>query len=133
MFQTEVAARITAPADTGAYGRLSIIAQWLCETEFLFHINPRAFTPPPQVQSTVVRLVPRAQPIAVRRETLERVTAAAFGQRRKMLRQSLKAVTTNGDAEGLCRAANIDPTARAETLTVEQFCAVANIVDGAKG
>jgi 16S rRNA (adenine1518-N6/adenine1519-N6)-dimethyltransferase len=129
MFQTEVAARITAPADTGAYGRLSIIAQWLCDTELLFHINPRAFTPPPQVQSTVVRLTPRANPIPVRRETLERVTAAAFGQRRKMLRQSLKAVAPNADAEGLCRAVGVDPTARAETLTVEQFCALANALD----
>jgi 16S rRNA (adenine1518-N6/adenine1519-N6)-dimethyltransferase len=129
MFQTEVAARITAPANTGAYGRLSIIAQWLCETEFLFHINPRAFTPPPLVQSTVVRLVPRAEPIAVRREVLERVTAAAFGQRRKMLRQSLKSVAVNADAEGLCRSVGVDPTARAETLTVEQFCALANAID----
>ncbi|MBY0511789.1 MAG: 16S rRNA (adenine(1518)-N(6)/adenine(1519)-N(6))-dimethyltransferase RsmA [Rhodospirillaceae bacterium] len=129
MFQTEVAARITAPADTGAYGRLSIMTQWLCEAELLFHINPRAFTPPPQVQSTVVRLTPRANPIPVRREMLERVTAAAFGQRRKMLRQSLKAVAVNADAEGLCRAVGIEPTARAETLTVEQFCALANALD----
>ena len=128
MFQTEVAARITAPPNTGAYGRLSILAQWLCDTELLFHINPRAFTPPPQVQSTVVRLTPRAAPIAARRETLERVTAAAFGQRRKMLRQSLKAATP--DAEGLCRAVGVDPTARAETLSVEQFCALANALDG---
>ena len=114
-------------AESIAYGRLSIMAQWLCETEFLFHINPRAFTPPPAVQSTVVRLTPRANPIAVRRETLERVTAAAFGQRRKMLRQSLRAVEP--DAETLCRAVDIDPTARAETLTVAQFCALANMVD----
>ena len=127
MFQTEVAMRITAPADTGAYGRLSIMAQWLCDTELLFHINPRAFTPPPQVQSTVVRLTPHAEPIPARRETLERVTAAAFGQRRKMLRQSLRAVAP--DAEGLCRTVGIDPTARAETLTVAQFCALANAVD----
>lgn len=129
MFQTEVAARITAPADTGAYGRLSIMAQWLCDTELLFHINPRAFTPPPQVQSTVVRLTPRPNPIPVRREMLERVTASAFGQRRKMLRQSLKAVAVNADAQGLCLAVGIDPTARAETLTVEQFCALANALD----
>jgi 16S rRNA (adenine1518-N6/adenine1519-N6)-dimethyltransferase len=105
------------------------MAQWLCDTELLFHINPRAFTPPPQVQSTVVRLTPRAEPIPARRETLERVTAAAFGQRRKMLRQSLRAVAP--DAEGLCRTVGIDPTARAETLTVAQFCALANAVDGA--
>jgi len=133
MFQTEVAARITAPPDTGAYGRLSIMTQWLCETELLFHINPKAFTPPPQVQSTVVRLTPRPDPIPARRETLERVTASAFGQRRKMLRQSLRAVAPNADAEGLCRATGVDPTARAETLSVEQFCALANAVEARKG
>ncbi len=130
MFQTEVAARITAPPGTGAYGRLSVITQWQCESELLFHINPRAFTPPPQVQSTVVRLTPRANPIPVRRETLERTTAAAFGQRRKMLRQSLRAVAE--DAEGLCRATGIDPTARAETLSVAQFCALANALDSGR-
>ena len=132
MFQTEVAARITAPPDTGAYGRLSIMTQWLCETELLFQINPKAFTPPPQVQSTVVRLTPRPSPVPARRETLERVTASAFGQRRKMLRQSLRAVAHNADAEGLCRATDVDPTARAETLSVEQFCALANAVDALK-
>jgi 16S rRNA (adenine1518-N6/adenine1519-N6)-dimethyltransferase len=132
MFQSEVAARITAPPDTGAYGRLSIMAQWLCETELLFHINPKAFTPPPHVQSTVVRLTPRQNPIPARRETLERVTASAFGQRRKMLRQSLRATAPGGDAEGLCAATGVDPTARAETLSVEQFCALANAVDAAK-
>ncbi len=130
MFQTEVAQRITAPPDTGAYGRLSIISQWLCETELLFHINPKAFTPPPQVQSTVVRLTPRSSPIACRRETLERVTAAAFGQRRKMLRQSLRPVAM--DAEGLCRKVGVDPTARGETLTIQQFCDLANAVDAAR-
>ena len=133
MFQTEVAQRITAPPDTGAYGRLSIISQWLCETELLFHINPKAFVPPPQVQSTVVRLVPRAQPLApARRETLERVTAGAFGQRRKMLRQSLLSViqgTKWTSAEALCKTVGVEPTARAETLTVEQFCALATALD----
>lgn len=133
MFQTEVAQRITAPPDTGAYGRLSIISQWLCETELLFHINPKAFVPPPQVQSTVVRLVPRAEPLApARRETLERVTAGAFGQRRKMLRQSLLSViqgTAWTSAEALCKTVGVEPTARAETLTVEQFCALATAID----
>jgi 16S rRNA (adenine1518-N6/adenine1519-N6)-dimethyltransferase len=132
MFQAEVAARITAPADTGAYGRLSIMSQWLCETELLFQINPKAFTPPPQVQSTVVRLIPRSNPTPARRETLERVTASAFGQRRKMLRQSLRAVAPNADAEGLCRMTGVDPTARAETLSVDKFCALANAVDAIK-
>ncbi len=129
MFQSEVAARLSAPADTKAYGRLSVLTQWLCDVEQLFHVNPKAFTPPPAVNSTVVRLTPRPAPLApARRETLERVTAAAFGQRRKMLRQSLKSLGV--DAEALCRAADVDPTARAETLSVEQFCALARGVDG---
>jgi 16S rRNA (adenine1518-N6/adenine1519-N6)-dimethyltransferase len=128
MFQSEVAARLTAPSDTKAYGRLSVMAQWLCDVEQLFHVNPKAFTPPPAVNSTVVKLTPRPQPLApARRETLERVTAAAFGQRRKMLRQSLK--TLGVDGEALCRAVGIDPTARAEVLTVQEFCALANAVD----
>lgn len=130
MFQSEVAARLTAPADTKAYGRLSVLTQWLCDVEQLFHINPKAFTPPPAVNSTVVRLTPRPEPLApAKRETLERVTAAAFGQRRKMLRQSLKSLGV--DAEALCRTAGVDPTARAETLSVEQFCALARGVDRA--
>jgi len=129
MFQAEVAARLIAPPNTGAYGRLSVITQWLCEVEQLFHVNPKAFTPPPAVNSTVVKLTPRPAPLApARRETLERVTAAAFGQRRKMLRQSLKSLGIDGEA--LCRAVGIDPTARAEVLTVEQFCALARAVDG---
>ena len=128
MFQSEVAARLIAPPDTNAYGRLSVIAQWLCDVEHLFHVNPNAFTPPPAVNSTVVKLTPRPQPLApARRETLERVTAAAFGQRRKMLRQSLKSLGIDGEA--LCRAVGIDPTARAEVLTVQEFCALANAVD----
>jgi 16S rRNA (adenine1518-N6/adenine1519-N6)-dimethyltransferase len=128
MFQSEVALRLTAPADTKAYGRLSVMTQWLCDVEQLFHVNPKAFTPPPSVNSTVVRLIPRPEPLApARRQTLERVTAAAFGQRRKMLRQSLKSLGV--DAEALCRVVDIDPTARAEVLTVEQFCALANAID----
>jgi 16S rRNA (adenine1518-N6/adenine1519-N6)-dimethyltransferase len=136
MFQSEVAARISAPVDTKAYGRLSVLAQWLCEATQLFHINPKAFTPPPQVQSTVVQLIPRKAPLApARRATLERVTAAAFGQRRKMLRQSLMSLATGTafiDGERLCQAAGIVPTARAETLSVEQFCAIANVLDEKK-
>ncbi len=129
MFQSEVAARLSAPAGTKAYGRLSVLTQWLCDVEQLFHVNPKAFTPPPAVNSTVVRLTPRGRPLApARRETLERVTAAAFGQRRKMLRQSLKSLGV--EAETLCRSAGVDPTARAETLSVEQFCALARGVDG---
>ncbi len=129
MFQREVALRIAAEPGTKAYGRVSIMAQWLCHVEIAFDINPRAFTPPPQVDSSVITLYPRPAPLApANRATLERVTASAFGQRRKMLRQSLKSL--GGDAIALCEAAGIDPTARAETLTVQQFCALANVVDG---
>ena len=97
-------------------------------TAFAFDINPRAFTPPPQVDSTVISLKPRAVPLApANAATLERVTAAAFGQRRKMLRQSLKSL--GGDPIALCEASGVDPTARAEALSVEQFCALARNVD----
>ncbi|TAL02145.1 MAG: 16S rRNA (adenine(1518)-N(6)/adenine(1519)-N(6))-dimethyltransferase RsmA [Rhodospirillaceae bacterium] len=133
MFQQEVAERLAAEPGTKTYGRLSIMTQWLCQVALAFDVNPRAFTPPPKVNSTVVSLRPRPQPLAAAdRKTLERVTAAAFGQRRKMLRQSLKVLATSiglADGTALCSAADIDPTARAETLTVEQFCALANIVD----
>lgn len=128
MFQSEVAGRLSASPGTKAYGRLSVLTQWLCEVEHLFDVNPKAFTPPPAVNSTVVRLDPRPAPLVpARRETLERVTAAAFGQRRKMLRQSLK--TLGVEAEALCRTAGVDPTARAEVLSVQEFCALANAID----
>jgi 16S rRNA (adenine1518-N6/adenine1519-N6)-dimethyltransferase len=127
MFQKEVADRLAAMPREKAYGRLAVAAQWRCEVERLFSLPPRAFTPPPQVESTVVRLVPRPAPLAAADPAvLERVAAAAFGQRRKMLRQSLR--TLGGDAEALCRAAGVAPTARAEELTVEQFCALARAV-----
>jgi 16S rRNA (adenine1518-N6/adenine1519-N6)-dimethyltransferase len=133
MFQTEVAERLAAKPGSKAYGRLSIMTQWLCTVELAFDINPRAFTPPPRVESTVVSLHPRPHPLApADRKTLEQVTAAAFGQRRKMLRQSLKSMAAQAgyaDAAALCAAADVDPTARAETLTVEQFCTLANLVD----
>jgi 16S rRNA (adenine1518-N6/adenine1519-N6)-dimethyltransferase len=136
MFQTEVASRLAAPPGTKAYGRLSVLTQWLCSVEILFHVNPRAFTPPPQVQSTVVQLIPRGQPLVpAPRATLERVTQAAFGQRRKMLRQSLMplvAGTTFADGAALAQGAGVEPTARAETLSVEQFCTLARTLDAAK-
>lgn len=123
MFQKEVAARLFAPPDSRDYGRLSILTQWLATVERLFDIAPKAFVPPPKVTSTVVRLTPRPAPQAsCDQAVLERVTAAAFGQRRKMLRQSLKSL---GDAAALLRVANVEPTARAETLTVVEFCALA--------
>lgn len=123
MFQKEVAARLAAAPGTHAYGRLSVLTQWLATVERLFDIAPKAFVPPPKVTSTVVRLTPRPEPQApCDQRALERVTAAAFGQRRKMLRQSLKSL---GDAAGLLRAAQVEPTARAENLTVAEFCALA--------
>ncbi len=131
MFQAEVVDRLAAPPRTPHYGRLSVITQWLCEVRPLFNVDKRAFTPPPSVMSTVVKLIPRAEPLAPARfETLERVTAAAFGQRRKMLRSSLKAL---GDAEALIAAAALRPTARAEELSVAEFCALARAVDETRG
>ncbi|MBL25963.1 MAG: 16S rRNA (adenine(1518)-N(6)/adenine(1519)-N(6))-dimethyltransferase [Rhodospirillaceae bacterium] len=123
MFQKEVAQRIAAAPGSGEYGRLSVLAQWACETDCLFDIPPRAFVPPPKITSTVVRLVPRAEPEAVDQQALERVTAAAFGQRRKMLRASLRSLGIDTDA--LIADAGIEPTARAETLTIPQYCRLA--------
>ena len=123
MFQKEVAKRLAAKPRTKDYGRLSVVTQWLAEVELLFDVSPRAFVPPPKVTSTVVRLIPRAQPLApCDIKDLERVTAAGFGQRRKMLRQSLKSL---GDPAQLIEAADVIETARAEELSVEQFCALA--------
>jgi len=127
MFQREVAERLVAAPRSPAYGRLSVLVQWLCEARILFDIPPRAFTPPPKVTSSVVRLVPRATPLApADKATLERITAAAFGQRRKMLRSSLKSLGVS--VETLLAAADIPPTARAEELSVAQFCALARAV-----
>lgn len=124
MFQKEVASRLLAAPGSKAYGRLSVLTQWLTQTQGLFDVPARAFTPPPKVTSTVVQLRPRPRPLAaVSLSALERVTAAAFGQRRKMLRQSLKPLTP--DAKALLDAAGIAETKRAEELTVEQFCALA--------
>lgn len=127
MFQKEVAERLTAKPGTSAYGRLSILTQWLCEPEILFTVNPAAFTPPPKVTSAVVFLKPREKPLApARLDILEKVTAAAFNQRRKMLKSSLKSV---GDPEQLCLAAGVPVTARAEEVSVESFCAMAHLLE----
>jgi 16S rRNA (adenine1518-N6/adenine1519-N6)-dimethyltransferase len=126
MFQREVAERIVAAPGGKSYGRLSVLAQWRCAAEMLFDVSPRAFTPSPAVTSSVVRLVPRARPLPADVATLERVTAAAFGQRRKMLRQSLAGL--GGDAAALLAAAGIDGTRRAEALAVSEFVALANAV-----
>jgi 16S rRNA (adenine1518-N6/adenine1519-N6)-dimethyltransferase len=127
MFQKEVALRLTAAPGSRDYGRLSVIAQWLTEPKRLFDIPPQAFTPPPKVTSSVVELTPRSAPLAADRRTLERVTAAAFGQRRKMLRHSLRAL--GSDPTALLDAAGIAGTARAEELTIAEFCALAAALD----
>ncbi|MGF1629551.1 MAG: 16S rRNA (adenine(1518)-N(6)/adenine(1519)-N(6))-dimethyltransferase RsmA [Kiloniellaceae bacterium] len=128
MFQKEVAARLVASPRSGAYGRLSVLTQWLCGPRVLFDLPPRAFTPPPKVVSSVVALMPRREPLApASLAALEKVTAAAFGQRRKMLRQSLRSL--GGDPARLFEGTGIAPTARAEELSVEDFCALARLVE----
>lgn len=123
MFQREVAERIVAPPGSDSYGRLSVIASWRCEARILFDVNPSAFVPPPKVTSSVVRLTPRPEPLACDRRRLELVTQAAFGQRRKMLRQSLKSLGV--DTGRLIAAAGLAETARAEEIPVAGFVALA--------
>lgn len=124
MFQSEVADRLVAQPGTKAYGRLSVAAQWRCDVRPLFTLPPRAFTPAPKVSSTVVELVPRKQPRAdADPELLEEVVAAAFGQRRKMLRAALKGVFA--DPSETLSGVGIAPEARAETVGIEDFCALA--------
>jgi 16S rRNA (adenine1518-N6/adenine1519-N6)-dimethyltransferase len=124
MFQREVAERIVAtPEVPHDYGRLSVFCGWRTEAKILFDVAPQAFTPPPKVVSSVVRLTPRAHPEACDPNILARVTQAAFGQRRKMLRQSLKSLGV--DPVKLCEQVGLDPTARAETVTINQFVALA--------
>lgn len=128
MFQREVAQRLVAQPGCKAYGRLSVLAQWRCDVRLAFSLPPAAFTPPPQVSSAIVTLHPRAMPDpACSLRGLERVTAAAFGQRRKMLRASLRAMT--GEPEDLLGAAGIEPTARAEQLRVEDFTRLASLFE----
>jgi 16S rRNA (adenine1518-N6/adenine1519-N6)-dimethyltransferase len=123
MFQREVAERIIAKPGTEHYGRLSVLAAWRTRAKILFDVNRNAFVPPPSVTSSIVRLDPLPAPVAAADiRKLEAVTAAAFGQRRKMLRQSLKPL----GGERLLEKAGIDPTARPEDLGVAQFAALAN-------
>ncbi len=130
MFQKEVAQRIAAGVGDSAYGRLAVIAQAVCRAEIVMDLPARAFTPPPKVDSAVAKLTPlQNRPSRERLAALERVTAAAFGQRRKMLRSSLK--TLGGEA--LCVAAGIEPQARAEEIAVEGFLALADRLLDAKG
>ncbi len=123
MFQREVAERIVARANDEAYGRLGVLTNWRTEPKILFDISPAAFVPQPKVTSSVVRLVPRIAPEPCDRKALEMVAAAAFGQRRKMLRQSLKSLPV--DPARLAQAADIDLTRRAETIPVSGFVAMA--------
>lgn len=124
MFQREVAQRIVAAPDSDAYGRLGVLAGWRTQARIAFDVPPQAFTPPPKVTSSVVHLEPRATPLPADVKKLGRVTEAAFGQRRKMLRQSVKSL----GGEALLERAGIDPTRRAETLSVEEFVRLTNLV-----
>lgn len=118
MFQKEVAQRIVAKPGSDSYGRLAVLAQARCDTRLEFTVPARAFTPPPKIASAIVRLTDRADPYP-HLDAIERVTAAAFGQRRKMLRSALRALTP--DAEPLLRAAGLEPTARAEEIDQQGF------------
>jgi 16S rRNA (adenine1518-N6/adenine1519-N6)-dimethyltransferase len=121
MFQREVAERIVAAPGTDHYGRLGVLAGWRTSARILFDVGPEAFTPPPKVTSSIVQIRPLPAPIDVPLAKLEAVTAAAFGQRRKMLRQSVKSL----GGERILQAAGIDPQRRAETLSVAEFCRLA--------
>jgi len=124
MFQQEVAERICAAADTPAYGRLSVLTQWTCEARIVMRLPPGAFTPPPKVWSAVVSLTPHTtQPALSTFTGMEALTAAAFGQRRKMLRGSLRAM----GGEALLARAGIDPERRGETLSVAEFNRLAEL------
>jgi len=132
MFQREVAERIVAtPAQRADYGRLGVLANWRCETRILFDVPPAAFTPPPKVTSSVVELIPRANPAPCKAATLSALTLAAFGQRRKMLRQSLKgfAASRGLDLPQWLGEAGLAGTARAEELAVSEFAALALSAD----
>ncbi|MBV1706714.1 MAG: 16S rRNA (adenine(1518)-N(6)/adenine(1519)-N(6))-dimethyltransferase RsmA [Hyphomicrobiales bacterium] len=129
MFQREVALRLVAtPRQRAAYGRLAVLANWRCTTQMLFDVAPSAFTPPPKVTSSIVALEPRAEPLPCALGALTSVTRAAFGQRRKMLRQSLKALGPGLDVARLLQEAGLDPTARAEDIDVAGFVALAEAV-----
>ena len=125
MFQQEVAERIVARPDTSAYGRLAVLAQWRSEAKIAMKVHRSAFTPPPKVMSAVVHITPKEAPAGVRPKVMAALTAAAFGQRRKMLRQSVKGLP--GALEAL-EVVGIDPQRRAETLSVDDFIAVAQVL-----
>ncbi|MBQ4084662.1 MAG: 16S rRNA (adenine(1518)-N(6)/adenine(1519)-N(6))-dimethyltransferase RsmA [Alphaproteobacteria bacterium] len=122
MFQKEVADRLVAQPHDKAYGRLSVLTQWLCDVDILMNLNPAIFTPAPKVTSTFLSLTPKEKPFNVSFNAMEKVTAVAFGQRRKMLRGSLKKL---GNPSLLCEVAGVSETARAEEVSVEGFCLMA--------
>lgn len=125
MFQKEVAERITARVGDPSYGRLSVMCGWLTEAKIMFEVPNSAFTPAPKVTSAVVQLQPRAEPLfPADMKALEKLTAAAFGQRRKMMRASLRPL----GGEALLEEAGIDPTSRPETLDIEGFCRLTNLI-----
>ncbi|GER01123.1 hypothetical protein JCM17845_17460 [Iodidimonas gelatinilytica] len=124
MFQREVAERIVAQPDSKAYGRLSVLSQWRADPRILFNVPASAFTPPPKVASAIIHVTPRAPRMeGIDPKSMERVTEAAFGQRRKMLRASLKTLTPK--TEELLERAGITPTQRAETVNIDGFCKLA--------
>jgi 16S rRNA (adenine1518-N6/adenine1519-N6)-dimethyltransferase len=127
MFQKEVAERIVAKPRSDHYGRLALLVQWRAEAKIVMHLPPEAFTPAPKVHSSVVHITRLAEPrFPCDGKVLQRITAMAFNQRRKMLRSSLKGL--GGDVEGMLVAAGIEPTARAEEIALEKFCALARVV-----
>lgn len=129
MFQREVADRIVAtPEQRADYGRLAVLSNWRCETRILFDVPRSAFVPPPKITSAVVQLLPRQNPEPCDKRLLERITLAAFGQRRKMLRQSLKAVLQ--EPTDWIEQAGLAPTARAEEVPVTGFVRLANTLAG---
>jgi 16S rRNA (adenine1518-N6/adenine1519-N6)-dimethyltransferase len=125
MFQAEVAERIVAPTASDAFGRLTVLSQWRSSAEISMRVHRSAFTPPPKVMSAVVHIVPIAQPKDVKIRAVEQLTAAAFGQRRKMLRQSVKSVP---GALGALESLGIDSARRAETLSVQEFVSIARLL-----
>ncbi len=132
MFQREVAERIVADeSDPKDYGRLGVLCGWRTEARILFDVPPSAFVPPPKITSSIVHLTPRENPLPCRIGALEAVTRAAFGQRRKMLRQSLKSITP--DPSAVIAAAGLEETIRAENVPVEGYVALANALDAARG
>ncbi len=131
MFQREVADRIVAAPGSKTYGRLSVLVQWRCEARILFDVNAAAFVPAPKVTSALVRLLPLRAPLPCDRAILEKVTQAAFGQRRKMLRQSLRSL--GGDAPAIIAAAGLDPMARAEDISVAGFVSLAQALATRRG